>query len=164
MVKSKSFVEFSVDHLFHPVMPSLVFLLCQFAAFAYNEINILISVIALHILVILLLMADLYIEIIGSYDIILCCYLERFVFSHPCSYHLMQFLPTFCFLDFLLLFALQLILLISLLLAAETSLSLLFLYIFLILICWINVGCLLVWVLWHINLCRLFNAKSILYK
>ena len=22
-------------------------------------------------------------------------------------------------------------------------------------------GCLFVWVLWHINLCRLFNAKSI---
>ena len=26
------------------------------------------------------------------------------------------------------------------------------------------VGCLVVWVLWHINLCRLFNVKSILYK
>ena len=29
---------------------------------------------------------------------------------------------------------------------------------------WFISVCLFVWVLWHINLCRLFNAKSILYK
>ena len=27
-----------------------------------------------------------------------------------------------------------------------------------------QISCLVVWVLWHINLCRLFNAKSILMK
>ena len=27
-----------------------------------------------------------------------------------------------------------------------------------------NVGCLVVWVLWHFNLCRLFNTKSIFMK
>ena len=31
-------------------------------------------------------------------------------------------------------------------------------------ILWIQINCLFVRVLWHINLCRLFNAKSILYK
>ena len=46
MVKFKFLAHFPVDHLAHPVMSSLVLLLCQFAAFAYYVIDGFISVTA----------------------------------------------------------------------------------------------------------------------
>ena len=45
MVKFKFLAHFPADHLAHPVMSSLVLLLCQFAAFAYYGIDGFISVI-----------------------------------------------------------------------------------------------------------------------
>ena len=97
-------------------------------------------------LVILIHIINFCFDIICSYGIILCCYIQRFSFSfevssaQPCSSHLMcnflslllevskqLFFFPFCFLDFVILqFVLILILL---LLAAVISLSLLFLYI-----------------------------------
>ena len=53
MVKFESLVQFPVDHLSHPVMPSLVLHLCWFAGFAY-VINRFISVSTLPTLSILL--------------------------------------------------------------------------------------------------------------
>ena len=43
MVKFQPLIQFSVDHLSHPVTPSLVFLLSELATYAYYEINYFIS-------------------------------------------------------------------------------------------------------------------------
>ena len=39
MVKLQSLAKFPVDHLFYPVLFAPVFLLCNFASFAYFAIN-----------------------------------------------------------------------------------------------------------------------------
>ena len=46
MVKFKFLAHFPVDHIAHPIVSSLVLLLCQFAAFAYYVTDGLISVTA----------------------------------------------------------------------------------------------------------------------
>ena len=43
LIKFLSLAQFPEDHLSHPVMPTLVFLLCQFAAFVYYGISRFIS-------------------------------------------------------------------------------------------------------------------------
>ena len=67
MVKFKFLVHFPVDHLVHPDMSSLVFLLCQFAAFAYYVIDGFIS------FVLLCLIYPRF-DMIGSYGAVLCCH------------------------------------------------------------------------------------------
>ena len=46
MVKFKFLAHLPVDHLAHPVVSSLILLLCQFAAFAYYVVDGFISVAA----------------------------------------------------------------------------------------------------------------------
>ena len=62
-VKFLSLTQFPVDHLPHPIMHSLIFLLCQFTVFASYVINYFISditkpafAIFLHIIIVILLL------------------------------------------------------------------------------------------------------------
>ena len=67
MVKFKLLAYFPVDHLAHPVMSSLVLLLCQFAAFTYYVIDGFISVTAKSALAIFLRLIYPRFDMIGSY-------------------------------------------------------------------------------------------------
>ena len=85
MVKFKFLAHFPVDQLAHPVMSSLVLLLCQFAAFAYYVIDGFISVTTQSALAILLYLIYPRFDMVGSYGAVLCCHQERFCFSLKCT-------------------------------------------------------------------------------
>ena len=81
MVKFKCPAHFSVDHIAHTVEPSLVLLLCQFAAFIYYVIDHFISVTIESTFAIFLRLIYPRFDMIGSYGAVLCCHYERFCFS-----------------------------------------------------------------------------------
>ena len=76
LLKFLYLVQFPVSHLSHPVMSTLVFLLCQFKTFAYYVINCFISVTTKPTLAII----NFCFDIICSYEIFLCYYYKRLSF------------------------------------------------------------------------------------
>ena len=86
MVKFKFLAHFPVDYLAHPVVSSLVHLLCQFAAFADYVIDGFIIVIAQSAFAILLRLIYPRFNMIGSYGAVLCSHQEGFCFSLKVSF------------------------------------------------------------------------------
>ena len=86
MGKYKFLAHLPVDHLADLDVSSLVFLLCQFTAFAYYVIDSFSSVTALPTFAILLRLINSRFNMIGSYGVVLCCYWERFFFSLKFSF------------------------------------------------------------------------------
>ena len=77
MAKFKFLAHFPVDHLAHPVVSCLILLLCSFVAFAYYVIDGFVSHTTQPTFAILLRLLYSRFYMIGSYGIILCCYLEK---------------------------------------------------------------------------------------
>ena len=80
MVKFKFLAHLPVDHLAHPVVSSLVLLLCQFAAFAYYVNDGFISFTAESTFAILLLLIYPCFDMIGSYGDVLSLPLGEILF------------------------------------------------------------------------------------
>ena len=82
-IKLKFLAQLPVDLLAYLVVFSLIFFLCQFAAFGYYVIDLFISA------VLLSLISSCF-DLICTYDVVLCCSQKRFSFSlkvslaHPC--------------------------------------------------------------------------------
>ena len=74
MVKFQFLAHFPVDHLAHPVVSSLVLLLCQFAAFAYYVIDGFISDTVSSAFAILLRLINPRFDMIGTYGAVLSCH------------------------------------------------------------------------------------------
>ena len=72
MIKFQFLAQFTVDHLVHPVVSSLIFFLCWFAVFAYWSFRL-----SHHITYICCSCFD----IVSHYGVILCSYWKRFSFS-----------------------------------------------------------------------------------
>ena len=81
MDKLQFLAQFLVDLLAHLVEPSFTFIQCKIAAFAYNMIDVFVSISTQPTAADLLRLIYYCFDIVGPYGVILCCSLKRFSFS-----------------------------------------------------------------------------------
>ena len=94
MVKFQFIALFPVDHLTHSVVSCLILSLYWFASSTYYVIDRFISITTLPTFAILLRLIYACFDIVGPYNVILCCYQKRFSFilRFPFLSHVQVFL------------------------------------------------------------------------